>query len=97
MSAGACCSGVCELGVCGGPVCPSDGTECGGCLAGSCCAQLIQCEGSASCLEQLDCFFRCLEDGSGPAVCGFSCISINTPETVDLMRCADKSCRSTCF
>ncbi|WP_437758078.1 hypothetical protein [Sorangium sp. So ce1389] len=91
-----CCEGDCESGVCGGPTCPSDGTACGGCVAESCCGELDQCLVSPACAEDVACFFGCLDDGNGPAVCGFDCI--HSPETVQLLRCVGRSCGGgTCF
>ncbi|WP_437488643.1 hypothetical protein WME75_09150 [Sorangium sp. So ce1014] len=91
-----CCDDDCQNGLCGGPACPSDGTACGGCVAESCCAQLNQCLISLACAEDVACFFGCLDEGNGPAVCGFECM--NSPETFQLLRCVGRSCGGgTCF
>ncbi|WP_437908187.1 hypothetical protein WME95_10035 [Sorangium sp. So ce327] len=93
---GECCNGSCQNGLCGGPACPSDGTGCGGCVAERCCAQLSQCLLSPTCADDVACFFGCLDEGSGPAVCGFQCI--HSPETLQLLRCVGRSCGGgTCF
>ncbi|WP_437328526.1 hypothetical protein [Sorangium sp. So ce381] len=94
--AGECCNSSCQDGLCGGPACPSDGTGCGGCVAESCCAQLNQCLLRSACADDVACFFGCLDEGSGPAVCGFECI--HSPETLQLLRCVGTSCGGgTCF
>ncbi|WP_437601616.1 hypothetical protein WMF28_08530 [Sorangium sp. So ce590] len=91
-----CCDGNCQNGLCGGPACRSDGTACGGCVAESCCAQLNQCLTSLACAEDVACFFGCLDEGNGPAVCGFECM--NSPETFQLLRCVGRSCGGgACF
>jgi hypothetical protein len=96
MSDAQCCTGECNAGVCGAPLCPSDGSECGDCVAQSCCNQLLSCFNSPSCVQDVQCFFQCVGGGGGPAQCFFQCV--DSPQAIGVLVCVGSNCGpGTCF
>src|SRR5262249_33955441 len=85
------CSGACNNSVCGPPsMCPSDGTACGDCVSQHCCNQLDNCLNTPMCLQNINCFFMCIQNGGGPIQCGFQCV--NSPQAFQLLTCIGQQC-----
>jgi hypothetical protein len=94
QSADECCSDVCIAGFCGPSECPSDGSECGDCVAGNCCTQLLDCFSSPDCVQDVACFLQCVQ-GGGPVQCFFQCV--NNPQAFQALGCFATNCAGACF
>lgn len=90
-----CCSGNCIGGFCGFSQCPSDGSECGDCVAQSCCTQVLDCFGNPDCIDDITCFFGCV-GGQGPVACLLQCVQ--SPQAFQFLVCVGQSCGpGVCF
>ena len=91
-----CCSGECNGGVCGeATLCPSDGSECGDCVAQACCDELIGCFGDPDCIDDVTCFVGCL-GGGNPGLCFFQCL--DSQAALQVAICLGSNCGpGVCF
>ena len=91
-----CCSGACTNGLCGASQCPSDGSQCGDCLAQSCCNQFANCIASPSCLMTVGCVTTCIQNGGGFFQCALQCQVFGNQAALQLIGCIGQNCGNSC-
>ena len=98
-SAAQCCAGQCNGGVCGASMCPSDGSTCGNCIAGKCCAQAAACLDNPACDGDPPVRHRAaLQKGGPPIQCLQQCGGTTNTQVIQAAVCVASNCGAgTCY
>ena len=86
-------SGAGGGGVGGGPICIGDGSDCGNCLADSCCAEGLACGVDADCLAATICLAGCTDD---LPTCLANCAAAGNAAWAAYAACVNAECPTMC-